>query len=102
MVIQHYSKNDLEMNFEQYVTFAKQDITDRYAAKITEQSVKAGKINAKQLTYSLIINNNPLDYRMLLFEQNDDIYTLMLASPSKVSKQANAEFNEIIESIKLN
>lgn len=102
MVIQHNSKNDLEMNFEQYVTFTKQDTTDRYAAKITEQSVKAGKFNAKQLTYSLSINNIPKNYRMLLFEQNNEIYTLLLTTPPQVSKQTNAEFDEILHSMKLN
>ncbi|MDQ0087584.1 hypothetical protein J2T12_000978 [Paenibacillus anaericanus] len=102
MVIQHYSKSDLDMNFEQYVSFAQKDITDRNAVKITEQSVKVGKIDAKQLTYSLSNKNETIEFRMILCEQNDEIYTLVLASPSQVSKQANADFNEILKSIKLN
>lgn len=102
LVIQHKSKSDLDMNFEQYVSLAKKDITDRNAVKINEQSVKLGEIDAKQLTYSLSSKNETMEFRMILFEQNNEIYSLLLASPSQVSKQANADFNEIIKSIKLN
>ncbi|WP_025705715.1 stalk domain-containing protein [Paenibacillus graminis] len=102
LVIQHKSKSDLDMNFEQYVSLAKKDITDRNAVKINEQSVKLGEIDAKQLTYSLSSKNETMEFRMILFEQNNEIYSLLLASPSQVSKQANADFNEILKSIKLN
>ncbi|MDR0267838.1 stalk domain-containing protein [Paenibacillus sp.] len=102
MVIQHYSKSDLDMNFEQYVSFFKKDTTDRNAVKVTEQPVKVGKINAKQLTYNLSKKNETMEYKIILCEQNNEIYTLVLASPSQVSKQANAEFNQILKSIKLN
>lgn len=102
MIIQHQSKSDLDMNFEQYVSFAKKDITDKNAVKITEQSVKVGKINAKQLTYTLSNKNKKIQFRMILWEHNNEIYSQLLASPSQVSKQANAEFNEILKSMKLN
>ncbi|RUT40226.1 hypothetical protein EJP82_25455 [Paenibacillus anaericanus] len=102
MVIQHHSKSDLDMNFEQYVSFAKKDLTDKNAVNISEQSVKVGKIDAKQLSYSLSNQNEMIEFRMILCEQNNEIYTLLLASPSQVSKQANADFNEILKSIKLN
>ncbi|MFD0620975.1 stalk domain-containing protein [Paenibacillus sp. GCM10027629] len=101
MVIQHYSKSDLDMSFDEYVSFAKKDLTDRYGMKMTEQSVKVGKIDAKQLNYSLIIKNKTNEYRMILFEQNNEFYTLLLTTPPQVSKQANAEFNEILTSIKI-
>jgi len=61
-----------------------------------------GKIDAKQLTYSLSIKNETIEFQMILCEQNNEIYTLVLASPSQVSKQANAEFDQILKSIKLN
>lgn len=102
MLIQHYSKSDLDMNFEQYISFAKKDITDNYAVKITEQSVKVGNIDAKQLTYSVSIENETIELQMILFEQKNEIYSLLLASLSQDSKQAKAEFNEILKSIKLN
>ncbi|GAA0136117.1 hypothetical protein YSY43_29580 [Paenibacillus sp. YSY-4.3] len=102
MVIQHLSKSDLDMDFEQYVSFAKKDITDRSGVKITEQSVKVGKFDAKQLTYSLSNKNETIEYRMILFEQNNEIYTQLLVYPSQVSNQANAEFDEILKGIKLN
>ncbi|MNE68341.1 hypothetical protein D3C80_1639960 [compost metagenome] len=102
MLIQHYSKSDLDMNFEQYVSFVKKDITDQYAVEITEKSVKVGTIDAKQLTYSLSENNETIELQMILCEQNNEIYTLLFAFPSQVSKQANAEFNEILKSIKFN
>jgi len=101
MVIQHYGKSDLDMSFDEYVSFAKKDLTDRYGMKMTEQSVKVGKIDAKQLNYSLIIKNKTIEYRMILFEQNNEFYTLLLTTPPQVSKQANAEFNEILTSIKI-
>ncbi|UQZ33409.1 hypothetical protein C2I18_07465 [Paenibacillus sp. PK3_47] len=102
MLIQHYSKSDLEVNFEQYVSSIKKDITDNYEVEITEQPVTVGKLNAKQFTYSLSIGNETIEFHVILFEQNNDIYTLLLASPSQVSKQAIAEFNEILKSIKIN
>lgn len=102
VVIQHFSKSDLDMNFEQYVNFSKKDITDRYAVKFTEQSVKVREIDAKQLTYSLSIKNEMMEYRMILWEQKNEIYTQLLTSPTEVSRQANSEFNDILKSIKIN
>lgn len=102
LVISHYSKSELDMNFEQYISFVKKDITDKNASKITEQSVKAGKINAKQLTYTLGDADEKLIFQMILFEKNNEIYTLLSASPVKISKQAKAEFNEILKSIQVN
>lgn len=90
------------MNFEQYISFVKKDITDKNASKITEQSVKAGKINAKQLTYTLSDADEKLIFQMILFEKNNEIYTLLLAFPAKISQQAKAEFNEILKSIQVN
>lgn len=102
LVISHYSKSALDMNFEQYISFVKKDITDKNASKITEQSVKAGKINAKQLTYTLSDADEKLIFQMILFEKNNEIYTLLLAFPAKISQQAKAEFNEILKSIQVN
>lgn len=82
------------MNLEQYVSTVKKDIKDEYAAEITEKSVKLGNIDAKQLTYSLSENNETIELQMILCEQNNEIYSLLFAFPSKVSKQANVEFTK--------
>lgn len=102
ILIQHYSKSNLDMNFEQYVSSVKKDITDEYAVEIIEKSVKLGNIDAKQLTYSLSEDNETIELQMILCERNNEIYTLLFAFPSQVRKQANAEFNEILKSIKFN
>lgn len=102
LVIRHYGKDYLDMNFEQYLSFVKKDIADKYTSKITEQSVKAGKFTAKQLTFSFNDAGEMVNYQMILFEQNNEIYTLMSATPAKISKQAKAEFNDILKSIQVN
>ncbi|OMF87587.1 stalk domain-containing protein [Paenibacillus sp. FSL R7-0273] len=102
ILIQHYSMSDLDMNFEQYVSSYKKDISDQYAVEITEQSVKVGKIEAKQLTYSLSENNETIEIQMILFEQNNEIYSLLSVFPPQANKQANAVFNELLKSIQLN
>ncbi|WP_405113016.1 stalk domain-containing protein [Paenibacillus sp. FSL K6-1217] len=102
LLIRHYSKSELDMNFEQYVSYVKKDITEKKVAKITEQSVKAGKINAKQLTYTLNDTDEKLIFQMILFEKNNEIYTLVSTYPAKISKQAKAEFNDILKSIQVN
>lgn len=102
IVIQHYSKSDLDMNFEQYVSLTKKDITEKSTVEINEQSVKVGKIDTKQLTYSLSNKNETIQYQMILCEQNNEIYSVLLASPLPVSKQVNTEFKEIVKSIKFN
>ncbi|MNB80251.1 Protease inhibitor precursor [compost metagenome] len=102
ILIQHYSKSDLDMNFEEYVSFVKKDITDEYAVEITEKSVKVGTIDAKQLTYRLSENNEMIEVQMILCEQNNEIYTLLSVFPSQASKKANAEFKELVKSIQLN
>ncbi|QUL52101.1 leucine-rich repeat domain-containing protein [Paenibacillus tritici] len=101
LLIRHYSKSDLDMNLQQYVSFVKKDITEKNVAKITEQSVKVGNIDAKQLAYSVSNKNEQIKFRMILFEKNNEIYTLVLTSPSQVHRQANAEFNEMLKSVKL-
>lgn len=70
--------------------------------EITEQSVKVGKIEAKQLTYSLSENNETIEIQMILFEQNNEIYSLLSVFPPQANKQANAVFNELLKSIQLN
>lgn len=102
LIISHYSKTELGMNLEEYISLVKKDITDKNASKITEQSVKAGKINAKQLTYTLSDTDEKLTYQMVLFEKDNEIYTLVSAFPAKISQQAKAEFNEILKSIQVN
>ncbi|WP_342478068.1 stalk domain-containing protein [Paenibacillus sp. FSL H7-0350] len=102
LTIRHYSKDYLDMNFEQYVSYLKKDIAKKDASKITEQSVKVGKIDAKQLVYSVGDADGKLDFQMILFEQNNEIYTLLSTFPAKISRQAKAEFNDILQSIQVN
>ena len=100
--IRHYSKSYLEMNFEQYVSYVKKDIAKKNTSNITEQSSKVGKIDAMKLTYSVGDADERLNIQMILFEQNNEIYTLLSTSPVKVSKQAKAEFNNVLKSIQIN
>jgi hypothetical protein len=102
LTIRHYNKDYLDMNFEQFVSYLKKDIAKKGASKITQQSVKIGKIAAKQLVYSVGDADGKLDFQMILFEKNNEIYTLVSASPAKISQQAKAEFNEILKSIQVN